>query len=177
MRPAVSLRGGSKTGPGRRRKSNLVSYGFLMRLTIGLILKCRDGWAQWHVKIHRRELERIVYSLKSSSNFKALFWTKKSFERIPSRPEFACKFADWFSSVFQSLQMHCRVFCNLADSSSVKTNHEIMIFTAKKSYRHVFIQVQAFRRKPKKLRLFGRKKNAWGLNWGKRKSINGKLHP
>ena len=54
-------------------------------------------------------------------------------ERIPSRPEFACKFADWFSSVFQSLQMHCRVFCNLADSSSVKTNQEIMIFTAKKN--------------------------------------------
>ena len=55
------------------------------------------------------------------------------FERIPSRPEFACKFADWFSSVFQSLQMHCRVFCNLADSSSIKTNQEIMIFTAKKN--------------------------------------------
>ena len=57
---------------------------------------------------------------------------KKCFERIPSRPESACKFADWFSSVFQSLQMHCRVFCNLADSSSVKTNQEIKISTAQK---------------------------------------------
>ena len=30
-----------------------------------------------------------------------------------------------FSSVFQSLQMLCRVFCNLADSSSVKTNQDL----------------------------------------------------
>ena len=52
-------------------------------------------------------------------------------ERIPSRPEFACKFADWFSSVFQSRHILCRVFCNLADSSSVETNQEIMMFTAK----------------------------------------------
>ena len=78
----------------------------------------RDGWAQWHVKILGGELARIVYSKqwKSSSNFKAFFWTKKCFERIPSRPEFAFKFADWFSSVFQSLQMHCRIFCNLTES-------------------------------------------------------------
>ena len=33
-------------------------------------------------------------------------------------------------------QMHCRVFCNLADSSNVKTNQEIMIFTAKKKELH-----------------------------------------
>ena len=72
-------------------------------------------------KSHRRELarivtvnnERAVRILKPSSK------QKNSFERIPSRPGSACKFADWFSSVFQSLQMHCRVFCNLADSSSV----------------------------------------------------------
>ena len=47
-------------------------------------------------------------------------------KKIPSRPEFAiaCKFADWFFSIFQSLQMHFRVLCNycyLADSSSFKT--------------------------------------------------------
>ena len=46
------------------------------------------------------------------------------------------KFAHWFSSIFQSLQMHCRVFCNLADSSRLlgskkKKNQEIIIFTAK----------------------------------------------
>ena len=40
-------------------------------------------------------------------------------------PKFSCKFAGWFSNVFQSLQMHYRVFCNLADSSRVKTNQEI----------------------------------------------------
>ena len=47
-------------------------------------------------------------------------------KKIPSRPEFAiaCKFADWFFGIFQSLQMHFRVLCNycyLADSSSFKT--------------------------------------------------------
>ena len=62
---------------------------------------------------------------------------------IPSRPEFACKFVDWFSNVFQSLQMHYRVFCNLADSSRVKTNREII--TIKRYYTHVAVQVQAFR--------------------------------
>ena len=135
----------------------------------------RDGWAQWHVKIHRRELARIVYSKqwKISSNFKAVFWAKKYFEIIPSRPECDCKFAGWFSSVFQSPQMHYHVFCNLADSSRViKTNQEIiMIFTILKIYTHIAIQVQAFRWKPKKLRLFSRNKKAWGLNRGKRKSF------
>ena len=69
--------------------------------------------------------ERAVRTLKHLSE------QKKGLDRIPLRPEFACKFADWFSSVFQSLQMHCRVFCNIADSSSIKTNQEIVIFAAK----------------------------------------------
>ena len=38
--------------------------------------------------------ERAVQTLKPSSE------EQKCFERIPPRPEFACKFADWFSSVF-----------------------------------------------------------------------------
>ena len=38
--------------------------------------------------------ERAVRTLKPS------YEEQKCFERIPSRPEFACKFADWFSSVF-----------------------------------------------------------------------------
>ena len=95
--------------------------GFLYASRLVQFLRVRDGWVQWHVKIHRRELARIVYSKqwKSCSNLKAFFWKKKCCERIPSRPEFACKFADsGFYSVFQSLQMHCGVFCNLADSSS-----------------------------------------------------------
>ena len=45
-----------------------------------------------------------------------------------------------------------------------------MMFTAKKNYTHVAI----IRRKPRKLRLLSRNKKAWGLNKGKRKSINGK---
>ena len=36
--------------------------------------------------------------------------------------------------------MLCRVFCNLADSASVKTNQEIMMFTAKKNYTQAAIQ-------------------------------------
>jgi len=34
-------------------------------------------------------------------NLKPSFEEKKCFERIPLRPEFACTFAHWFSSVFQ----------------------------------------------------------------------------
>ena len=137
--------------------------GFLRAARLALFLRVRDGWAQWHVKIHRRELARIVYSeqWKSSSNFRAVFRAKKRFEIIPSRPEFVSKFAGWFPSVFQSLQMYYCVFCNLADSSRVKTNEEIItLFTIKKNYTHVAVQVQAFRWKSKKLRLFSRNKEA-----------------
>ena len=35
--------------------------------------------------------------------------------------------------------MLCRVFCNLADSSGVKTNQEIMVQGQKKNYTHVAI--------------------------------------
>ena len=88
-----------------------VSYRFLMHLTIGLILMC--VWQLGSVACQNSwgELARTVYckQCNSSSNFKAFFWTKKCFERIPSRPEFACKFADWFSSVFQLMQMLCRI--------------------------------------------------------------------
>ena len=128
-------------------------------------LRVCDGWAQRRVKIHRRTVARIAqYSKKwkGNSNLKAFFWTKKKFfKRNPSRPEFASKIADWFSSVIQSLQMHCRAFWNLGDISGVKTSQEIMIFTAKtKNYTHLAIQVKAFPRKPKKLRLFGPNKKA-----------------
>ena len=147
---------------------------FLCASRLASFLRERDGWAQWHVKIHRRGLARIVYSKQcnSSSNLKAFFWRKKCFERIPSRPEFACKFADWFPSVFQSLQMLCRVFCNLADSSSASKQIRKLWCSRpkKKKTTHVTIQVQAFRRKPRKLRLFSRNKKPWGLNKGKRKS-------
>ena len=60
-----------------------VSRRFLMRLTIGLTLHVRDGWAQWHVKIHRRELAlgsftvnnlTAVRTLKPSSKHKKMLW-------------------------------------------------------------------------------------------------------
>ena len=55
--------------------------------------------------------------------------------------------------------MHCRVSCNLADTLvRFRTNQEIMMFTDKKNYTRVAIQLLAFRRKPKKLRLFYRNK-------------------
>ena len=41
---------------------------------------------------------------------------------------------------------------------SFRTNPEIMMFTEKKNYTRVTIQLLAFRRKPKKLRLFNRNK-------------------
>ena len=66
-------------------------YGFLTSLLRASrraqFLRVRDGWAQWHVNIHRRKLARSVYSKH---------W-------IPSRPQFVCKFVDWSSSVFQLL--------------------------------------------------------------------------
>ena len=96
------------------------SYGFLMHLAIGVILTSACF---------------TVRRLKPSTE------KKQCFGRIPLRQEFASNFADWFSSDFQSLQIHCGVFCNPADSSSVKTNQEIIIFTAKKRYTHVAIQV------------------------------------
>ena len=62
------------------------------------------------------------------------------------------KFAHWFSSIFQSLQMHCRVFCNLADSSRLlaskkkKKIQEIIIFTAKnKTYSMWLFRSRHFR--------------------------------
>ena len=46
--------------------------------------------------------ERVVRSLKPSSE-------QKNCLRVSLRPEFACKFVDWFSSILKSLQMHCCV--------------------------------------------------------------------
>ena len=54
--------------------------------------------------------------------------------------------------------MQCRVFCNLADSSNVKTSLEIIIFKDKTNYTHLAIQLQVFWRKQKKLGLFSRNK-------------------
>ena len=85
-------------------------------------------------KSHRRELARIVTvnSERAVRILKPSSKQKNSFERIPSRPGSACKFADWFSSVFQSLQMHCRVFCISCRQFQRQPNQEIMRFTAKK---------------------------------------------
>ena len=149
---------------------------FLLCLMIGLILVgmtvgCNDvskfSEGSWQGSFYSKQWKR-------SSNFKAFVWIKQCFDRIPLRPEFACKFADWFSSVFQLLQVHYCVICNLTDNSSIKTNQVIMIFAAPpKKYRHVSIQVQVFWRKLKKLRIFScnkKKLKAWTC---KRKSFNG----
>ena len=130
-----------------------VSYRFVMRLMIALILTCalwlgtvtcqnsQKGVGKDRLQFTANN-ERTVRALKASSA------PKKCFERIiPSRPEFACKFDNSFSSIFQSLQMYCRVFCNLADSSTLLVfkksgNHDVN--GQKKIFTHVAIQVQAF---------------------------------
>ena len=118
-----------------------------MCVTVGMgawrdISKCTEGsWRGAFAVTTKEQLKLEILFVKEN----------KCFEGIPSRPKCVCKFAHWFSSVFTSLQMHCRVFCNLVDSSNFKTNQEIMIFTGEK-YTHVAIQVQPFRRKPKKLK-------------------------
>ena len=63
---------------------------------------------------------------------------EKCFEGIPLRPKCVFKFVNWFFSVFQSLQMYCNIFCHLADSSSIKTNLEIVIFRQKNTYVQLF---------------------------------------
>ena len=76
--------------------------------------------------------KKAVQTLKPSSAQKNTLW---EFLVIFFIRICLYKFAHWFSSIFQSLQMHCRVFCNLADSSrllaSKKKIQEIIIFTAK----------------------------------------------
>ena len=79
-----------------------------------------------------RELARSVYSKqwKSGSNVKAFFWTKKRLLwEIPSRKNISINLL----TGFPASSNHCsRIFCTLANSSGVKTNQEIMIFTDKK---------------------------------------------
>ena len=61
--------------------------------------------------------EKAVQTLKPSSAQKNALREFLAIYIFFKRLNFACKFAHWFSSVFQLLQMHCRIFCNLADSS------------------------------------------------------------
>ena len=143
----------------------LVLISIYVHLTIGPILMC--AWQLGTVV-------RSIYSKQrnGSSNLKTFFWTQRKCFAAKS----ICKFAVWFSSVFQLLQMHCCVFCNLADSSSIKPNQEIIwSIHGWKSYTHVAIQVQVFWRKPKKQRLFSlnkklkalteKKKHFYVINW------------
>ena len=114
-----------------------------------------------------------VYSKqwKSSSNFKAFFCTKKCFERIPCDiyifwKEFACKFAHWFSSIFQSLQMHCRIFCNLADSFRLLVSKKIRkSWSSQPKIKPTTCGYlgPGILEKPKKLRLFSHKKKSLRL--------------
>ena len=70
--------------------------------------------------------ERAVRTLKPSSE------QNNALREFLQGQKLNCKFA----SFFQSLQMHCRVFCNLAYSSNVKTNQEIMMSRPKKEQLH-----------------------------------------
>ena len=79
-----------------------------------------------------RELARSVYGKqwKSGSNVKAFFWTKKRLLwEIPSRKNISINLLTGFPA--SSNRCSC-IFCTLANSSGVKTNQEIMIFTDKK---------------------------------------------
>ena len=113
--------------------------GFFTRLSIGPILTCawrlgkgistEGGWQSQRAFTVNSTMKDL-FELESFLPEEKMLWETDSFKaRIC-----VCKFAYWFSSVFQSLQMYCRVFCNLADMASVKTNQEIMIFTEKNSY-------------------------------------------
>ena len=70
----------------------------------------------------------------------------------------------WHSNVFRSLQMQCRVFCTctkifLASKQVRKSWYSRAKKTTLILYTHAAIQVQAFWRKLKKLRLFSRNKS------------------
>ena len=98
--------------------------------------------------------ERAVRTLKPSSE------QNNALREFLRGQKLNCKFA----SFFQSLQMHCRVFCNLAYSSNVKQIRKSWCHGQKKNnYTHVVIQVQTFRRKRKNWKLFSRNKKALRL--------------
>ena len=74
------------------------------------------------------------------------------------------KYTYWHSNVFRSLQMQCRVFCTftrifLASKQVRKSWYSRAKKTTLILYTHAAIQVQAFWRKLKKLRLFRHNKS------------------
>ena len=74
------------------------------------------------------------------------------------------KYTYWHSNVFRSLQMQCHVFCTctkifLASKQVRKSWYSRAKKTTLILYTHAAIQVQAFWRKVKKLRLFSRNKS------------------
>ena len=107
--------------------------------------------------------KRAVWIWKPSS------WTKMLWGNSFNRPESVGKFADCFLGVFQSLKMHGLVFCNLAESSGVKTNQKLHGIQWQKKYTHNS-GPGISDRKLKKLRLFSRNKSS-RLYRGKRKPV------
>ena len=75
--------------------------------------------------------------------------------RSAFRASRVCKFTDWFSSAFQSLQpaAYSAISPTLA---SVKTNLEMMIFTDKKDYPNVAIRVPGISEKTKETKKYVR---------------------
>ena len=75
------------------------------------------------------------------------------------------KFAHWFSSIFQSLQMYCRVFCNLTDSSRLLASKKQKFRKSLSSQPKIKPTTCGYPgpgilEKPKILRLFSHKKKA-----------------
>ena len=131
----------------------------VMRLMIGLILRVRMPILKGTVTCQNSQKgvgndrlqftannERAVQTLKPSSAQKNAL--REFLVIYIFLQEFDCKFAHWFSSIFQSLQMHCHIFCNLAYSSRILAskkksgNHDL--HSQKQNLLHVAIQVQAF---------------------------------
>ena len=87
--------------------------------------------------------ERSVRTLEPSSEH------KNALRKFLQSQNLLVNLPAGFPASSNVMQMYYCVFCNLADSSRVKTNEEIItLFRAiekKKNYTHVAIQVQAFR--------------------------------
>ena len=89
-------------------------FVFLMCLTIDLILT----YAWWLGAVTRQNSQKEVGNDRlqfTANNERAVQTLKPSAQKNEFLVIF-CKFAHGFSSAFQLLQMHCRIFCNLADS-------------------------------------------------------------
>ena len=107
--------------------------------------------------------KKAVQTLKPSSAQKNTLW---EFLVIFFIRICLYKFAHWFSSIFQSLQMHCRIFCNLADSFRLLASKKIRkSWSSQPKIKPTTCGYlgPGILEKPKKLRLFSHKKKSLRL--------------